>query len=257
MVPENNSRRDEAASKKPLAHTRTEDSISKKPLARAKVDQTDSKKPLTRKQADETASKKPQPRDQEKPKVVPFTFPEDAGGLLLAKILPPQDAPKTRLEQRQPTTRHSSGPSFAAPPVLPLPSSHAAMPRLPQPARRVSLRPSLVLEETLDNRPDTPILPQVPSLPQRARVRVASIDVNEPIPLPILATPISERASLDDPTSEASATVAIAAPIQPRTSKAPFLKLTLPDPYDSRRGDAPAPEESIEFPLGSPQTPRH
>jgi hypothetical protein len=41
-----------------------------------------------------------------------------------------------------------------------------------------------------------------------------------------------------------------------RATKAPFLKLTLPDPYDRRRTGVPTPEESKEFPLGSPQTPR-
>jgi hypothetical protein len=256
IVPESNSRSDETASQKPPAHTRTQESVAKKPLARAKVEQQENKKPLARAQADETTSKNPQARAQEKPKVVPFRFPEDAGGVLLAKILPPQDAPTTRLEQRRPTPRRSSVSSFAAPAVLPLPTSHAAMPRLPQEARRTSLRPSLVLEETLGSPSDTPVLPQVSALPERDRVRVPSIDANEPIPLPILATPLSERASLDDPTSDVSNAAAIAAPIPPRMSKAPFLKLTLPDPYDHRRGDVPTPEESKEFPLGSPQLPQ-
>jgi hypothetical protein len=256
MAPENNTPSGDAVNKKPPTHTRADDLATKKPLARAKAEQQDSKKPPTHAQADEIANKKLVARGKaEESKVVPFMFPEDAGGVLLAKILPPKDAPTTRLEQRQPTPRRALVSSFAAPPVLPLPSSHAPMPRLPSETRRGSLRPSLALEETLDNRPDTPILPQAPTLPQRARVRVASIDVNEPIPLPILATAISERAPLDDPTLDASTAAAIAAPIPPRTSKAPFLKLTLTDPYDHRRGDVLVPEESKEFPLGSPQLP--
>lgn len=256
MAPENNSRSDEAASQKPLALTRTEELAAKKPVARAKVEQEESKKPLARAEGGETANKKTQTLGPEKPKVVPFRLPEDAGGVLLAKILPPQDAPTTRLEQRQPTPRRSSDSSFAAPPVLPLPSSQAAMPRLSPKAKRVSLRPSLVFEETLSSPSDTPVLPQVSALPEHDRVRVPSIDVNEPIPVPILATPLSERASLDDPTSDASTSAAIAAPIPPRASKAPFLKLMLPDPYDHRHGDVPRSEESREFPLGTPQIPR-
>jgi len=113
-----------------------------------------------------------------------------------------------------------------------------------------------VIDETLSGLPDTPLLPQIPSLPEGGRVRVSSVDVNQPLPLPILAQPISDRASLDDPTAEVSSAAAVAAPIPPRITKAPFLKLTLPDPYDHRHIGVPASEESKEFPLGSPQTPR-
>jgi hypothetical protein len=68
--------------------------------------------------------------------------------------------------------------------------------------------------------------------------------------------PVSDRASLDDPTDDASSAAALSASIPARTTKAPFLKLTLPDPYDRRRTGLPASEESKDFPLGSPQTPR-
>lgn len=92
--------------------------------------------------------------------------------------------------------------------------------------------------------------------PKTGRIRAPSPDVNQPLPLPILAQPISDRASLDDPTRDASIAAATSARIPPRTRKAPFIKGTLPDPYDHRRMDVPAPEESMDFPLGSPQAPR-
>lgn len=142
------------------------------------------------------------------------------------------------------------------PPALPLPPSHAALPRLPDEGKRTPLRPRLVIEETLGGLAVPPALPQQLSLPAGVRVRIPSPDVNESIPLPILARPMPERASLEDPTLGTSTAAALAAPIPARTSKAPFLKLTLPDPYDRRRGEVLAPEESKEFPLGSPQTPR-
>ena len=94
-----------------------------------------------------------------------------------------------------------------------------------------------------------------PVRPQAVPIRAPSPDGNQPIPLPILAQPISERASLDDPTRDASTAAATAATIPPRTRKAPFVKQTLPDPYDHRRTEVPAPEESKDFPLGSPQPP--
>lgn len=94
------------------------------------------------------------------------------------------------------------------------------------------------------------------SRPEAGRIRAPSPDVNQFIPLPILAQPISDRASLDDPTRDASTAAATAAPIPSRTRKAPFVKRTLPDPYDHRRTDAPAPDESKDFPLGSLQPAR-
>src|SRR5262249_51795249 len=123
-------------------------------------------------------------------------------------------------------------------------------------AKRIPLRPRLVLDETPSGLPDSPILPQLPSLPDGDRVRVPSVDVNQPIPLPMLARPVADRAPLDDPTADASAVAALAAPIPSRTTKAPFLKLTLPDPYDRRRSETPTSAESSEFPVGTPQTPR-
>jgi hypothetical protein len=184
-----------------------------------------------------------------------FTFPDDAGGVLLAKVLPPNATEAVRLERSEPS-RRSSPSAFMKPPALPLPPSHAVLPRLPDAGKHISLRPRLLLEESLDALPDSPVLPQAPSLAAGVRVRVPSIDVNQPIPLPILSQPMPERASLADPTQTTSTAAALAAPVPSRTNKAPFLKLTLPDPYARRRGKVPLPEESNEFPLGSPQTPR-
>ncbi len=186
-----------------------------------------------------------------------FTFPDDAGGVLLAKVLPPKETDPSSFERTQPR-RRSSSPLRMKPPTIPLPPSHAAMPHPPVLTKSAPLRPRLVIDETLSGLPDTPIPPQLPSLPERRRVRVSSVDVNQPIPLPILGQPVSDRASLDDPTAEASSKAALAASIPSRRTKAPFLKLTLPDPYDHRRPETISiPVEKAEPPLGSPRTPRH
>lgn len=212
------------------------------PEETSRADEPAIKKTVVRGQADESEGNR-------------FTFPDDAGGVLLAKVLPPKPVELMRPERPE-QPRRSSSSAFMKPPALPLPPSHAALPSLPDEEKRTPLRPRLVLEETLDGLPDVPELPKPLSLPAGARVRVPSIDVNQPIPLPMLSRPVPERASLDDPTLEASAAAALAAPILSRTSKAPFLRLTLPDPYDRRRGEVPALEESKEFPLASPRTPR-
>jgi hypothetical protein len=192
----------------------------------------------------------------DEPAATPFAFPEDAGGVLLAKVLPPKEPEAPRTDRTEPARQPMTSRRIDLP-ALPLPPNHATMPRLPAPAKTAPLRPRLVLDETPSGLPDSPILPQLPSLPDGGRVRVPSVDVNQPIPLSMLARPVADRASLDDPTADASAASALAAPIPSRTTKAPFLKLTLPDPYDHRRTGVPAPEESKEFPVGSPQMPRH
>lgn len=207
-------------------------------------------------QADEPAVHKTAAREQaDQPEEDPFAFPDDAGGVLLAKVLPPK-AVETAWRQPTGPLRRSSVSTLMRPSALPLPPSHADLPRLPDEEKCAPLRPRFVLEETLGNLAKAPVLPQPSSLPAAARVHVPSLDVNQPPPLPMRTRPAPDRASLDDPTWEASTAAALAAPIPARAVKAPFLKLTLPDPYGRRRTGVPAAEEAKDFPLGSPQTPR-
>jgi hypothetical protein len=204
-------------------------------------------------QADESSARRVARGQADDAEGTSFTFPDDAGGVLLAKALTPKEPDKTRPERTE-TPRRSAKPMKV--PSLPLPPSNAFLPALPSSVKATPLRPRLVIDETLGGLPEALILPSSPTLPAGSRVRMPSVDVNEPIVLPILAQPVPDRASLDDPTLEASSAAAVAATIPPRTNKAPFLKATLPDPYDRRRADIASPEETKEFPLGTPQTPR-
>jgi hypothetical protein len=81
-----------------------------------------------------------------------------------------------------------------------------------------------------------PVLPRVPPLPAGERFRMPSVDVNQQPPLPLL-TPrsVSDRASLEDPTTEVSANAALSAALPQRTRPVPFLRLTIPDPFANRR----------------------
>jgi hypothetical protein len=186
---------------------------------------------------------------------VTSVFPDDAGGRLLAKMLPPHEPDSLRLPRLDDPL-----PVVASirmnPPDLPLPPSQLAMPRLPPPARTSPLRPRLVLDESLDGWPQTLLMPQQQSLPDAGRIRVPSEDVSQPLPLPILSQPVPDRAALDDPTADASTTAALAAPLPMRTTPAPFFKLTLPDPYDHRRVELPVPAEQNEPATGTPKPPR-
>jgi hypothetical protein len=62
---------------------------------------------------------------------------------------------------------------------------------------------------------------------------VDSVDVNQPITLPSLTRFIPDRAALDDPTRAASGAAVLAAPAAGRLGPAPFLRLTLPDPFEN------------------------
>src|SRR5205085_2242724 len=66
------------------------------------------------------------------------------------------------------------------------------------------LRPHLVMEGVFVATHAEALLPAAVLLEAAERVRVPSVDVNKPIPLPILAKPSSDRAPVEDVTTEAS-----------------------------------------------------
>ncbi len=89
------------------------------------------------------------------------------------------------------------------------------------------------------------------------RLRVPSVDANVVPPLPFLAKPIVDRASLTDATEEMSAKVAVGAPMPRRTTPAPFVKIDLPDPFENRKAmriPVNFPPESTE-PMAGPLKP--
>jgi hypothetical protein len=70
--------------------------------------------------------------------------------------------------------------------------------------------------------------------PAGPRIRLPSADVNQPVPLPVLARSVPGRAPLDDPTADLSRAAAVAAPLPVRTQPLPFRRLNLPDPFELR-----------------------
>jgi hypothetical protein len=77
-------------------------------------------------------------------------------------------------------------------------------------------------------------LPEQPHLAVGPRSRIPSPDVNQPIPLPLLGQPAQDKASLDDPTLDASTAMALALSPPLRINAAPFLRLVLPNPFENR-----------------------
>lgn len=119
---------------------------------------------------------------------------------------------------------------------IPLPApSDLTLPRAPLEKSSKKLRPAHVLEPVpLLDQWTFPRLPGAPYLPVGPRLRVPSPDVDEPIPLPILASPAQDRAALDDPTLEASLAAALALSPPLRATVVPFVRLVSPNPFEHR-----------------------
>lgn len=84
-------------------------------------------------------------------------------------------------------------------------------------------------------------------------IRMPSVDVNQPLPIPILARPQKDRASLADPGLEASLQAAIRPVAAVRNHPAPFVPINLPDPFENvRAGQLRNPPEESPMPPAMP-----
>jgi hypothetical protein len=185
----------------------------------------------------------------------PFRFGEDRGGKLLSQLLPPNGARVRDHFEKQST----KGPAAIERPSLPSTTISATVPRLAADRSRRDLQPGAVPEDTpLSQYRGTPPVPREPKFYVAERVRVPSADVNVPIQLPILARPVSERASVDDATLDASMAASIAATMPMRILAAPYVRFTIPNPFEFR--DAVQSKTTLEedpMPLTtSPKLPR-
>jgi hypothetical protein len=77
--------------------------------------------------------------------------------------------------------------------------------------------------------------PKEVELPTKPLIRLPSLNVAAPAPIPILAQPTRDRASLAEPAFEASLWAALK-PFSPvRDRPVPFVPLNLPDPFEFQR----------------------
>jgi hypothetical protein len=163
-----------------------------------------------------------------------FRFPSDHGGQLLGKLLPPSGK-VSPVEDRPAPRRFPDSPAVRTPPV-PVPPGADEVVRLPEPRPAQPARPGPVPEALpLLGYRETPQPPEANSLTAGELVRAPSSDVNRPMPLPLLGALAPDRVPLDDPTSDQSVAAALAGQMPDRTTPAPFLKLTLPDPFENRQ----------------------
>jgi hypothetical protein len=164
-----------------------------------------------------------------------FPFPPNREGTLLAERLRPANQIARLTDDNIRGPKRVSGLRKLEDPEIPMPPvSVSAFPSIPMPKVR-PIRPRLVdrgiplSREAFDL--DRPSAVEFSVGPKAAW---PSPDVNEPIPLPILARPATDRASLEDPSGESSLAAALAKTVPERTTPASFLRLTLPDPFEHR-----------------------
>ena len=173
-----------------------------------------------------------------------FRFPDDRGGQILSKVLPPSEKAPPAGHDAPAPRRHPPPPNVEKP-TAPLPPVPVDLPRLPA-GKPEPLRPRPLPEDLpIFGHKSDPILPQVQTLPAGERVRIPSVDVDQPIPVPILARPATERAPLDDATTAASQNAALSTVPPTRATPAPYLKIGVPDPFENRLRESAAPPETV------------
>jgi hypothetical protein len=91
--------------------------------------------------------------------------------------------------------------------------------------------------------------------PATGGVRVPSVDVNKPSGLPVLAKPSADRAPVEDVTTAASNAAVVRDTLPARTKPAPFLRLTIPEPYENRRPVMPPVTLDENVPNSTPRLP--
>jgi hypothetical protein len=146
------------------------------------------------------------------------------------------------------------GPKSVEQPQLPPGAYQGTPPSPPLPAPARPKVPRAVAEPPApvgDARP--PVGPSPVVLPTEPLIQLPTIDVDTPLPLPILATPKPDRAALDDTTLETSHAAALH-PIRPRrVEHVPFSPINLPDPFENvRTGTLRNPPEESDQPPAIP-----
>lgn len=117
-------------------------------------------------------------------------------------------------------------------------------PALPVAAAPVRLQPGALKAARLGSVPEAAPLvsfrdesqgPKQVELPTKPLIKLPSVDVNTPLPLPILARPLADRASLGDPAFDASLMAAMKRMTPTREKATPFVPYNLPDPFEHVR----------------------
>ncbi len=185
-----------------------------------------------------------------------FHFPDDKGGQLLGTLLTPADHDRHAM---------TSSPKRPFPPLRSLeqpevlPPLQAAPVTLPPPPKAAPLKPGHPPEEPpLTSARGRALPPEKEPLATGLLVRTPSAPVEQPVAPPVLARPAPDRASLDDPTRDASLEAALSADPPARPGPAPFVPTKSPDPFENRETVKvkSAPAEDAHPVVGPPRPPK-
>lgn len=117
-------------------------------------------------------------------------------------------------------------------PAAAIPGSAVSTPKPPMLSVK-PMRPSLSPEDApLTFNRTEPVPPVAIVLPEQPLVRVPSIDLERPLPVPLLAIQVRDRTSTTDPSLDASVAAALSPQTPIRTQPTPFSPLNLPDPFE-------------------------
>lgn len=181
-----------------------------------------------------------------------FAFTQDSLGQRLAELLPPE-LESIKKPGRKPLTLPP--PRWLEQPEVSMPSFQW-VPIRPEAAARDNAKPVNPREDApLARQWESPNLPEVAAFPTSGLIRLPTIDVESPLPLPILANPSRDRVSLADPTQDASLAAALAAQMPLRTDAVPFSPMNLPNPFE-HHGPAKLRNPPPEDPIPAVSTPR-
>ena len=91
--------------------------------------------------------------------------------------------------------------------------------------------------------------PKEAKLPTKPLIKLPTVDVHTPLPIPILAQPAKDRASLSDPAFGASLDATLKQIAPRRDRPVPFTPINLPDPFENvRYGQLRNPPEENPMP---------
>jgi hypothetical protein len=172
---------------------------------------------------------------------------------MLSKLLPPPEKAGQSIAPPPSPPRPLPAPARLEQPTLPLPPPQADAPHLVA-YHPLALRPRPAPEDVSLSGvgPGWPPM----RLPAGDPVRVASPNIHQPLPLPVLAQPVNDRAPFDDTAADLSVAAAQAAKAPPRSAPAPFLKVTRPEPFENWLPPVAGPPEDVTPSSPAPRPPR-
>jgi hypothetical protein len=148
-------------------------------------------------------------------------------------------------------------PAFLTP-EMPLSNLTISVPRAELPLAERAVRPVfLAADAPLASDRADPRRPEAIVLAAGPLIRLQVVDVAATPPLPTLARPSTERASLADPTAASSLQATLLLPIPVRATPEPFTPVNLPRPFEHRetvRLRQPPAEDATPM-VGTPRRP--